>query len=372
MKTKIFNFLIIALIIIFLGKNIFQNKQNFVYQYNHKQLKTLYNQSQFAEKPEDRKKIIKDYQLYSYAGWKYLKTGNLTQINIEHPPLGKYLIGLSIILFQNPNIGQVFWGIIFLVLLFMTARKSMNPIPALVVVFLFSLEKLFIEQITRSFLDLSLGVFLLLLFLTTLNEKKQNFFNSFKQGLFLGAAASIKYPTIAVICFFCLTIYYFIKKSRRKLKKLLIIAGTASSVFLLSYLPFFIKNPSIQKFIRLQTKAVKIHLSHLPEYPKGQVFKVLFLNQWRSWWGEKNLIKTAEWNLFWPILTLNFCINLLLFKKLFKKNILINLWVFFYFLLLSSRVFFPRYLFLLLPFLYILLCYNVKTLMVNNQQNAKI
>ena len=68
------------------------------------------------------------------------------------------------------------------------------------------------------------------------------------------------------------------------------------------------------------------HLSHVPEYPKAQVFNVLLFNRWLSWWGEKGYIKTSSWNFLWPILTINFFLTL--FE--FRKNLLINLWTLFY------------------------------------------
>lgn len=340
---------------IYINIDLYQNR------FSSNKLSRLYNYSQFAQESQDRKLIIQDHDLYAYAGWYYLKTGELDQINIEHPPLGKYLIGFSTFIFENQNIGQIFWAILFLFLLYKLSQKVLKKTSlSLLVVLLFSQEKLFKEQLTHSLLDVFLGVFLLIFFLITLSsERKKEKLILLIQGISLGIISSIKYPTIALVSFITLVVYYAFKKERRAIKKLFFIALLSLGIFLLSYLPFFIKNPQPLSFYNFQVKALKIHLSHVPEYPKGQVFNVLFFNRWLSWWGEKNYIKTEFWNFLWPILTLNFLLSL--FK--FKKNLLINLWTLFYLIFLCLRLFFPRYLFLLLPFLYLSLCYNLKSLL---------
>lgn len=355
---KLYQFLLLTILFL-LTSFVYKNVKVYQTKFNSSNFAYLYAHSQFASDPKERKFIIRDHDLYAYAGWYYLKTGELDTINIEHPPLGKYLIGLSIFIFNNQNIGQIFWGILFLVLLFYLNKAIIkNNVLALLPVFLFCQEKIFKEQLTYSLLDLSLGVFLLIFFLAVKNQSKKKKILLLVQGISLGAVASIKYPTIALIALATLTVYYFLKKEKEIIKKLVLITSIAAVIFLLSYLPFFLKNPNFISFYNLQVKALKIHLSHVPEYPKGQVFNVLFFNRWLSWWGEKNYIKTEFWNLFWPILTVNFFLTF--FK--FKKNLLINLWTLFYLLFLSSRLFFPRYLFLLIPFFYIQLGYKISIL----------
>jgi len=356
MKTKQSNFIAILIIFFLLTISFLNHKSQYLTKFNFQKLEKLYNHSQFAPKPEERIFIIQDEDLYAYAGFQYLKTGKLDSINIEHPPLGKYFIGLSILVFNNQNVGQIIWGGLFLFLLYLFAKKVLKSKSlALLLVLFFSQELLFKDQLIYSLLDLPLGVFLLLFFLKSL-EKKVSPKTIFIQGLSLGAIASIKYPTTALIAFVTLVVYYLLTKKEKIFNRLIIIGFIALGVFLISYLPFFIKNPSFISFYNLQFKALKIHLSHVPEYPKGQVFNVLLLNRWLSWWGDKNYIKTGFWNFIWPILTINFFITFLKFKK----NLLINLWSFFYLSFISIRLFFPRYLFLLLPFFYIQLFFNIK------------
>lgn len=358
MKLKILNILVILLIFSIVTGLLIEKKGLYSQKFNPQKLDLLYSQSQFAQNPQDRKLIIQDEDLYAYSGYHYLKTGELDKINIEHPPLGKYFIGLSIWIFNNQNIGQIFWAILFLILLYKLSNNIIkHSALSLLVVFLFSLEKLFIDQLTHSDLDIILGVFLLIFMLTAIGQSKSNNKTILIQGLSLGAIASIKYPTIGLLCFFTLTIYYLIIKKKFLIKKLTIIGIISLMIFLFSYLPFFIKNPQPLSFYHLQLKALKIHLSHVPEYPKFQVFNVLFFDKWLSWWGNKNYLSTGFWNILWPILIINFFLTLCL--KI-KKNLLIIIWILLYLSFLSLRLFFARYLFILLPFLYIQLGISLK------------
>lgn len=350
---NIFLMLLICLSLIFcLGKNLNLYQQKF----DSEKLNRLYLHSQFASQTENRQLIIEDDDLYAYAGWQYLTTGQVDQINIEHPPLGKYLIGLFTLVFKNQNLGQLVLGIIFLLFLYRLGIKTVrNQSLSLLVILLFTQEKLFQEQLTHSLLDLPLGVFLIIFLLGLINQTaKKNNLNLIIAGVSLGTIASIKYPTTALLCWLTMTIYFYLTKEKQMIKKIIILGFTASLVFLLSYLPFFIQHPHLVDFYQLQIRAIKIHLSHVPEYPKLQVFNVLFFNRWLTWWGNKEYVTTEFWNIFWPILTLNFLFSL----YQIKKNLLIKIWALIYLIFLALRLFFPRYLFLLLPFFYLQLCYN--------------
>jgi predicted membrane-bound dolichyl-phosphate-mannose-protein mannosyltransferase len=358
MKNKLIFYILTALIIFSFSLSVFRNISHYTTPLNMNALKNLYENSQYAELPENRKKIMQDEDLYAYAGWHYLTTGKLDRVNIEHPPLGKYLIGLSVLIFNNQNIGQIFWGVLAITLLYFLSKKYLrSPSLNLVVVLLLTQEKLFKEQITHSLLDIILLVFLLM-FLLLLTNKKQADKKAIPQGIVLGTIASIKYPSIAAVIFAVWLVFKFINKKnlQQLIKNTVVLTVTAGTVFLLTYIPFFIKNPNPLNFIRLQEKALRIHLSYVPEYPKFQVFNVLLFDRWLSWWGEKDFIETGYWNIFWPIATIVFLASLIKPKKLLP----IKLCSLFYLLFLSSRLFFPRYLFLLLPFLYLNLCYTLQ------------
>jgi predicted membrane-bound dolichyl-phosphate-mannose-protein mannosyltransferase len=373
---KALNLFLLLLVLFNFTFFIYKNKKIYTKKVNLKKLEENYQTSQFNPDPEKRTSIIQDEDLYAFSGYKYITTGSLDNINIEHPPLGKYIIGLSVLIFKNQNIIQLILGAIFLTLLYkLTLKTTENKTVSLATTFAFSLEKIFKEQLKLSLLDLSLGVFLLL-FLLSLNkltikikkdrkkEKERERKTSVLTGLFLGCIASIKYPTISLVALTAAIIFLIIKKDKNIIKKAATICLTAAIVFLLTYLPFFLRNNPLS-FISLQIKALKIHLSHVPEYPKAQVFNVLIFNKWLSWWGDKDFVKTDLWSITWPILTIGFFTSFI--KE--KKNRLLKIWCFQYLAFLSLRLFFPRYLFLLMPFLYIILFNDLKLLLKKHLKN---
>ena len=67
---------------------------------NRKAISLAYSQSQYVLGDEALQKID-DNTLYQYAAEAYLRGEDPTTINFEHPPLGKYLFGLSLQLFNQ-------------------------------------------------------------------------------------------------------------------------------------------------------------------------------------------------------------------------------------------------------------------------------
>ncbi|OGD63391.1 hypothetical protein A2160_02835 [Candidatus Beckwithbacteria bacterium RBG_13_42_9] len=354
--SKILPFLVFILFIAFIWQNRFIYNSPFAFQ----NLTNLYNWSQFT--PQNGHKIftINDEDLYAFAGWSYLTTGKIGQINIEHPPLGKYFIGFSILFFHNQNIGQIFWGVLLLVLVYLLIfRISQEPLIATAVVLLVFLEPLFQEQLTHSLLDLSqmVFVFIYLLFLP-----KNTRISTLISGISLGAVAAIKFPALALIMALASFIAVFVqRKIQLQVKRLLIIYAIGLAVFVLCYLPFILTS-GIFAWFELLLKALKIHLSHVPEYPKGVVWRILFLNQWPRWWGIKGYQTAPFWQLTWPIIGLAFVLNpfLVAKKKILKKEPEVILFVWFYLLFLSSRLFFPAYLLPILPFGFLFLFWLIQ------------
>lgn len=362
MLKRIINLVLFSIFIYSFVLQIYQHKQSYTKPFSPIYYQQLYLKSQYLPNEGNQPIMIEDHDLYAYAGWYYLNKGIINTINPEHPPLGKYFIGLSILIFNNQNVGQMFWLLTALLLVYkliVTATK--NRTLGLIAILLIWQEGLFQEQLFISLLDIQVLAFLLLFIYIQNALHKQSLFKNVLLGLCLGAISSIKFPLLGLIFFLSLTGFYILNKEKKYISNLLVISSLAAGIYLLSYLPFFIKN-NHPSFLELQINNLKLYLSHIPEYPKFQVFKVLFFDQWLTWWQDKAYVSTGYWNLFWPIAVINFFISAI-FN--FKKNLLINLWSLFYLLFISLKLFFPRYLLLLLPFLYFNLCYNAKSLVVN-------
>jgi len=140
------------------------------------------------------------------------------------------------------------------------------------------------------------------------------------------------------------------------IKKWLGLFGIALLILGLVYLPLFLKTPP-NTWPKFFLDATKVHLRHVPDYPKGVIFQVLFLNQWPRWWANLSPQPVDFWQLTWPLWGLALLLSpLIAFKKrLFKKQPVLFLFVWGYFVFLASRLFFPAYLLPLLPFGFVFL-----------------
>jgi predicted membrane-bound dolichyl-phosphate-mannose-protein mannosyltransferase len=323
---------------------------------DYSKLKNLYENSQYAPDPLNRREIIQDGDLYSYSGMAYLREGRLDEINYEHPPLGKYLFGISYYLFGNTLIPQIFLGITLLFLVYgLSLRYLRNSWLAILPPVLLAQEKLFLEQITFTLLDL-FQVVAISTFLLAAMAKKQTKWQLIILGVSLGVVAGVKFPTVAILLGVSYLIGLFLKKDPQILKRFAVVISVSILVYLSSYLPIAIsKGP--QAIVITHIKALKFHVSHVPEYPPLAPVKVMFLNQWPVWFDKINPVhKVAERNIFWPILAFSVLtapIIFFLLQKDHQDNILV-IFSFLYFAFINTRLFFPRYLILVLPYMYIL------------------
>lgn len=369
-KNKSFTFYFFIILIIFTIRLVLHAKV-FTEKFDFQAVDKIYHQSQFAKDPADRKIIIRDWDLYPYAGLIYLKQGSLETVNIEHPPLGKYLFAISTLIFGNPNLVQIPLGIVFLWLSFLISLRLLkNRWLSLLVPLAVLFEYLFVHRISHSLLDLFQAV-MITFFIWLIISQKQNLDKTKALlGVSLGAVASIKFPVTAIILVSCYFIHLISLKGIKKLKHVFPIFVTVAIIsfcfYLTSYIPLLVKQ-GIVGFINLQIKALKIHLSHLPEYPPFIPLRVMFLNQWPVWWDKQNPIhKAEEWNYLWPFLAAAVILSPIFYwleslkKKKQTKNLIIFLFVWTYFIFINFRLFFPGYLFLILPYMYIFLVWELK------------
>ena len=98
-KKRLITFVLLSILLIRFFKLMPPVKELFQKSYNDEALEKVYYSSQYIL--ENPKGSIPDDTIYNFTAGYYLRGGSPILVNPEQPPLGKYLLALSILLFQN-------------------------------------------------------------------------------------------------------------------------------------------------------------------------------------------------------------------------------------------------------------------------------
>lgn len=336
------------------------NYQKYLSKFDYVQTKNNYDNSPYVL-GDKYKTIIDDQDNDAWQGVNYVRRINLDETLYDHPPFGKLLIGFSILFTGNQNIMQIFISIAALVSFYYLSKEILiSPSLSLLSTMLLSLEPLYREQVYTSLLDQSLLLFLILTFIFIL-KSLENHKWIIASMISIGFFSSIKFPSNTFLLVASILAFYLFVRRFDLIKILLKYSVVIPLIYVALFVPF-IENTSLNKFINLQIFALKWHISHLPDYPKGEIFRLLIFNSWRTWWGDKQFISVPYFHIGWPLSALSLYLSffIALSKSVNSKVVLIMLWSVFYLLGSSLRVVFPRYLLIVLPFLYLIMIYLVK------------
>lgn len=331
-------------------------------------LEKLYNSSQYIKKNPSA--IITDNVVYSYNAGRFIGGINPILLNPEVPPLGKYIIGLSIILFNNENIFNLVAGIICFPLLFYLSYMVLkNYMLAIIPPLLFSFEKMYLGQlITTPALDIFQLDFLLLsfiFFLFTVSRKKNVWFFIFSV-LSLGCFVSTKFfasGAVVIGTYFITTILI----AKENMVKLLLSLLLVPLVLIVSYSKLFILGHSLREVLGIQKWIFMYNTGHLG-LPPFAVWDLILFNRWHTWWGERTITTDSQWSIIWPIILVISLLTIIILakKSIFKKFpiTLIMVWVVLYLTSLNVGQITSRYFFIFLPFLYLLTVYGLSKFFV--------
>lgn len=275
----------------------------------------LYSKSQYVLGPAS-KGGIGDDGLYTFAGYYYLfQKGDVSAVNFEHPPAGKYLIGLSIFLFQNENLINIIYYVLLLIITYRLGKTVVkNDLLSLAAAGFVSSNLLILDNLKRSLLDLPFTLFftLAVYFFTKAMRKPKYYFLSM---LFWGLTFSTRFfPSFILIYLFLLVIVFLYK--RQNIKVFFFSSILVPLIYLLFHLSFFIYHPSFIEFLR--------HKKWMLNWFSGTVSITgnIWLNIFSGYYfdSSKKLVRNEYWNIFIPLITF---FSLLFNKKylLDKKNI---------------------------------------------------
>ncbi len=346
MKNKLFIVLIVLVVAHFLFR-VFEYRTEYTTPFNAKYWEQKYNNSQWAK--VDSEEPIGDDGLYTHAAWEYMQGRDPTTLNAELPPFGKYLIGLSELLFKNQNIFALLSGIFVLVSFYLVNTLLFkNKLFALIPVFIFSLEPLFYTQLRAPFLDL---LYLGLLLMTFYFFLKKKFIGS---AIFLGLMAATK-STASTLPLVIGTsgLYLLFTKQFIPLRKYLITLPIAGIVFVLTYFQFFLHGKSVMEFLSVQKWIIDFYAGGA----KGTLtapWEILFTGKYANWWGQVSIV--SEWHIGWLLSVLLALLASFFILRKYRKSawVLVSIWMLLYTLFLSFVPVWSRYFLLLLPFTYAL------------------
>ena len=343
MKKYFFPALLILFFLHFIFRAATFSKGYFV-RFDSKYWEMRYNTSQWVV--PNSKNSIGDDGLYAYAGYKYVFEGMNPILNsAEVPPLGKYLIGITILIFQNQNIFGLLTGISALILFYIfNLNLFKNRTLAFLPVFIFSFDMLFWEQLQANYLDLLYLSFLFLVLHFSLSRKY------IFASIALGCFAATKFPPTSLLVAACMVCYTFIYV-KKDLVRLLLSLILWPFVFALSFFRFFMLGNGLVAF----AKVLKYFLNYYTTGAKSEnhlmVFEMLLIGRWPTWWD--GVKQVSEWTILWPLSFIGSLSSVGLVKKVKKgPMMLVVFWVIAYFLFLLVVPVAPRYLLLFIPFLY--------------------
>lgn len=249
MKSKIAVFVILFITLLKLLVFLFSHSSYFTRIFDPVYFGDLYSQSQYVI-GERSKGGIGDDGLYSFAGYYYLfQKGDVSAVNFEHPPLGKYLIGLSILIFRNENAVNLIY---FILLLFFTYKIGMiimrSPLFATMGVFVLSLNNLFLDNLLRSLLDLPFTLFFtaaVYFYLKSFDKPRYLYYSMLSWAF---AASTRFFPSLILLFPLLTTVIYLQKKEN--LKHFFLSSLIIPVFYLFIHFSFFIYHPSFMEFLR--------------------------------------------------------------------------------------------------------------------------
>lgn len=358
-----FLFVIILLVIFIKPVLLLYNQRNTFFSRGYtsqfEALKKAYHSSQYIKKVNPS--IIPDEALEAFIGGFLQKGGNPIMVTHDHPPLGRYLIAISITLFDNANtiiIPLLFFSGIGIFLIAQLVLK--NTIYSLIPLAIFINEPLFLNKLIFSPLlepiQLPFIIFSLFFFIKGILEKKYLKYFILTSTM-LGFVISIRFFIVGAFLLLTMIVYLFQQNHFDKKTKLFFLTlPIALIILIISYIKTLQDGYSFRQVLGVQKYILFYHKSGfiLP----FSFWDLLLFNRWHTWWGNNSISSDFQWILAWPVFTFLTILSLLfgIFKKIRfnEAEEIILLWTIFYCLMLATGYSSTRYFLPLLPFLYIL------------------
>lgn len=266
-----------------------------------------------------RQKTVSDEVVYIATADTYFKGADPTTLNFEHPPLGKYLLGLSLALF-----GNALWvnGLAFfatLVAIGITLKNWQLPVPFVFLgMALFSLSGAFVpHQFSNVMLD-GLYIAWYTIFLALFFWPKENWVKYFWLGIITGCLVSTKYsiPLVALLVGVPLLLNFFRRKMT--LIQLGLVGSLAAVVYLASYSMYFLAGHTLIDWLRFEWYRLHWWFGERT-MPSWLIVDSLFRGSYPAWFqaNPDERVVMGGWT---PLYPLEFVLSLMSGMWLYLKN----------------------------------------------------
>lgn len=336
--------------ILYFERSIFLAKYDAVY------IKDRYEHSQYALPLS--KRGIGDDTLYAYAAYKMLHGTDPINIVFDKPVTGIYMIAVAIAIFNNPAYSGLFFGLGSCMVLFLIGKKLFQRVDlALAAVLLFILDPLVFNHVWKSLLDVIQLFFLFLhvyLFLFVLDKKeKKNLLYLFLSGILLGISAQIKIPTFLPIILGLEYLFFVLHKAW---KEILVFSFSIIFSLVIAYLFYIPFHYSFIQYLKIQKYILSFYLiSELKAHPEA-IWQLIFTGTFPDILSRVPGI-VEEWSLIIPlasIIALPASLLFLIKRGYGKIWVGMGLFIIGNLLVYTYIPTYPRYLVLVLPFIYLI------------------
>lgn len=345
--------LILVGLIIALGLFVYQHRDIYLSRYNGGAEFAYYQNSRYV-RGDKSDYLPSDSQVYALKGYLFVAK-KLDPVNFEpgHPPLSAYFMGASILLFGNPVISNLIFGLASLVVFYLLAVSitKHKTLAALLTIFLFS-EPLFRGQLIEPLLDIYQLFFVLVaafFYIKWLHRPNFRLIAIYQTALGLALASKFFLSGLPVV--FALFLPTVFSGDFRRFKQHVAALAFIGLGFSLGHLSYFFFHPSLLEFARYQ-RYVLNWWAGSPQIAPFAVWDLIFTNRWHTWWDNQSIIAAGEWRFTWPLtigLGLISLPTLLIRKKFTLPALTLWFWQVFVLTQLSFTAVFPRHLLLILP-----------------------
>lgn len=291
-----------------------QNRGRFLRPYDYSYFGKLYSQSQYI-KGGASEGGIGDDGLYAFAGYYYITGGDISRVSFESPPLAKYLIGVSILLFHNELIINIFYAysLVFLVY-WLGGELLQNKVQAAIAAFLVTTDRLVTSQYLLSMLDLPMTVLFLggCLWLLKAMRKERKSGDLLLSALCFSLSFTTRFFPILPLLLLSAVVYLYKKKKR---------LWREWTVYLLLLLPLtyglthsvYLFHNSLVEFIKYQYWI--LHWRMGEPYVPGNLLTMILTGYYQSWWQHGVWLTRDDWSMSIPIVSIFGCIGLWFWRK---------------------------------------------------------